>query len=256
MEKKKTGNIKRKIAIENTNFMDSLRKTVFLAFESKKTNLNKLSEESGIPYSTLKTFLYGNAHDINLSNAIKISRALGIGIDELTNAGTIGDEVLESIRMCRNLPERDIYLVRWFIRYLHSENSKICPGKQVVSVMVPELDNNGNLRLTSNYIKEEISIGTNPAYEKIFFGLLLNCDNYMPHFSPDDVLFIANDRSPKPSETVVLRCGKYIFLARQKIEGGIVKFYSIRDGKFRKTIDEIDELVGYVVCSEALNKRI
>lgn len=148
--------------------------------------------------------------------------------------------------MCRNLPENDLYLVRWFIRYLNQINMKNEPNKRYVSVMIMENDNEGNLRLTSNYRKAEITNLEESFRCKIFFGICLNCDNYMPHYCPTDILLIANDRMPKLNENAVIRVGKYIYIAKRKVEKGIAKYYSIRDGKYRIDESGIDELIGYI----------
>ncbi len=37
-----------------------------------------------------------------------------------------------------------------------------------------------------------------------------------------------------------------IFLAKRRCENGIVKYYGVRDDRFRSTEDEIDEIIGYV----------
>ena len=73
----------------------------------------------------------------------------------------------------------------------------------------------------------------------------------MPFYSPYDTLFIANDRPPKPFEHAVIRAGSYLFIAKRKFEKGTTKYYSIRDGKYRLSESDIDELIGYVVCTSS-----
>ena len=36
----------------------------------------------------------------------------------------------------------------------------------------------------------------------------------------------------------------------EKVENGLVKYYSIRDGKFRLNENDIDEVVGYIACKK------
>ena len=68
----------------------------------------------------------------------------------------------------------------------------------------------------------------------------------MPHYSPYDILLIANDRNPQGHEDSLLRIDGCLYIARRKIENGVAKYYSIRDGKFRKNEDDVDEVIGYI----------
>ena len=40
-----------------------------------------------------------------------------------------------------------------------------------------------------------------------------------------------------------------MFLAKRKVENGLVKYYSIRDGKFRLNEDDVDEVIGYIATT-------
>ena len=74
------------------------------------------------------------------------------------------------------------------------------------------------------------------------------CEHYMPIYSPYDIILIANDRQPHPNENSLIRIDGYLYIANRKIENGVAKYYSIRDGKFRINESEIDEHVGYIAC--------
>lgn len=246
MNKEKLKEISMKLVSDRDDFFNSFRKNLFMYVDEKDITMVGIANEAGMPANTLNNFLYGKTRDMNVSNVVKLSRALNISMDELVGAETIPDITKESIQMCRNLPENDLYLVRWFIRYLNQINMKNEPNKRYVSVMIMENDNEGNLRLTSNYRKAEITNLEESFRCKIFFGICLNCDNYMPHYCPTDILLIANDRMPKLNENAVIRVGKYIYIAKRKVEKGIAKYYSIRDGKYRIDESGIDELIGYI----------
>ena len=36
----------------------------------------------------------------------------------------------------------------------------------------------------------------------------------------------------------------------EKVENGLVKYHSIRDGKFRLNEDDVDEVIGYIACKK------
>ena len=75
------------------------------------------------------------------------------------------------------------------------------------------------------------------------------CDHYMPVYSPYETLLIANDRLPMNNENCLIRVKKNVYIAKVKMENDEMKFYSIRDGKFRLNRDEIDEVVGYIATT-------
>lgn len=246
LNKKKLKEIAKCLTANRNDFISAFRQNMYKYLDEDEFTLSNISEEADMPYSTLKTFVYGNAKDANLSNAVKLSRALEVSIDELIGADTIPELSRESLRMCRELPENDLYLVRWFIRYLDSLNKDLEPNERYVSVMLPEQTNNGDFKITSNYEKFDISELSEPLRSKVFIGFRVTSENYMPHYIPGNTILLANDRPPKFNENCVVRVGKFIFITKRVVENGIAKHYSIRDGKYRIDESEIDELIGYI----------
>lgn len=235
-----------KLVSNSDDFFNSFRQNLFMYVDEKDITMAKIAYEANMPVNTLNNFLYGKTRDMNVSNVIKLSKALNVSMDELVGAETIPELTLESIKMCRNLPDNDLYLVRWFIRYLNDLNSKIEPNKRFVSVMRPDETNDGNFKISSNYAKVEITDLKEPLRSKIFIGFDIISDYYMPHYLPGDIMLVANDRPPKFNEHAIVRTGKYLFIVRMVNENGISKYYSIRDGKYRIDAEEVDELIGYV----------
>ena len=228
------------------NYMKSFRKNVDMYVSEKDITLREIAEMADMPFETLKNFLYKDSTDCKLSTAVKLARAFNVSIDELVGAETINDVSRESIAICRNLPDNALYLVRWYIRYIESLNRKNEPHKRYVSIMELECNENGNLKITSNYRHIDITDIGEEYRSKIFFGITMPCDHYMPTYSPYDILLIANDREPYRNENSLLRIDGQLRIAKRKIENGIAKYYSIRDGKFRINEEDVDEVVGYV----------
>ncbi len=252
MEKENLRKISRKLSADKTDYMTVFRENLFTYVDDKDITLTEIADKAGIPLSTLNSFLYGNTSDPKLSTVVKLSRALEISIDELIGAETITDKQRESISICRNLPEHDVYLVRWFIRYLEDLNRNADPNIRTVSVMRLEQTIHGEIKLTSDYHKMDISELDRTYSSKIFFGIILPCDYYMPKYSPLDVLFVANDRNPTILDDCLIRVGNHVFLATRKVEEGVARYYSIRDGKYRLNESEIDELIGYIAYKKPL----
>lgn len=246
LKREKLKKISETLSADRSDFMSAFRNNMYRYINDKEITMSDISKKSDVPMSTLNNFLYGNSQDAKLSNAIKLSRALEVSIDELVGADTIPELTRESVRMCRNLPENDLMLVRWFIRYLDRLNKDLEPNKRYVSVMMPDETNDGNFRITSNYSKVEITYLKEPLRSKIFIGFNIISEYYMPHYIPGDIMLIANDRPPKFNEHAIVRAGKYLFIVRRVVESGTAKYYSIRDGKYRIDADDVDELIGYV----------
>ena len=246
MEKEKLKELSLKLSSDSNDYMSAFRKNLFMYVDEKDITIKEISETADIPFSTLNSFLYGKTNDVKLSTAVKLARALKISIDELVGAETISDISRESIAICRNLPDNALYLIRWYIRYIDSLNKKNEPHRRYVSVMELECNHNGNLKITTNYRHIDITEIGEEYRSKVFFGITMPCEHYMPTYSPYDILLIANDRNAKTNENVLIRTDGNLFLAKRKIENGIAKYYSIRDGKFRLDEDNVDEVIGYI----------
>ena len=108
-----------------------------------------------------------------------------------------------------------------------------------------DCNQNGNLKITTDYKHIDITDIDNEYSYKVFFGITMPCDNYMPAYSPYDILLIANDRQPTSHENSIIRVNGCLFIAKKKNN----EYFSIRDGKFRLNEQEIDEHIGYVACT-------
>lgn len=248
LEKEKLKEISRNLTTNEDDFTSAFRQNLFKYLENKEITLADISSESGIPYATLNGFLYGKTQNVRIDNVVKLAKTFNVSIDELVGADTLHALSKESLAMCRNLPENDLYLVRWFIRYLDGLNKGLEPNKRYVSVMMPKQTNDGNFEVTADYEKIEITNLEEPLRSKIFMGFNIICDHYMPYYSSGDVILIANDRPPRYSEHAVVRAGNYLFIIQRIVENGVAKYYSIRDGKYRIDESEVDELIGYIAC--------
>lgn len=248
MEKKNTRENDRMVTVNNVDFMRKIRENVFLRLDGNELTLRKLSFKSGISYETLRTFLYGNSRDIFLSNVVGISKALGVTIDELIGCETAPGSVEEIVKMCRKMPENDLYLAHWFVRYLSITGCGNKAHRRFIRVMIPTADNDGNLKISLNYRELEVSDLEESVRNKIFFGISIECDNYMPHYAPFDIALICNNRPPRFTEDCLIRIGRFLYIAKRKTNGKTSMYYSIRDGKLRFREDEIDELIGYITA--------
>ena len=113
LTKEKLKEISTHLSADRTDYISAFRKNLFMYIEDKDITIKDISEASGVPFSTLNTFLYGDSKDAKLSTAVKLAHALGVSIDELVGAYTINSITRESLSICRNLPDNELYLIRW-----------------------------------------------------------------------------------------------------------------------------------------------
>lgn len=225
----------------------SMRDNVLAYMDEHNLSINKMAEKAHIPVPTLKRILYVEQNDCKLSTAILLAKAMGITINELTNAGIIDDQVQKNITACRSLPQHSIFLVRWFIKHqLTLHQNPTVQDHKVISVMVPIISNDGLSKASNIFQPLDISSIPDDIKFKVFFGILIKHDSFMPIYSPGDVLLMANDRNPYPKEHVVILIREDIFLAKMRIEDGVKKFYGILDDKYRCDEHDISEILGYV----------
>ena len=254
MQNEKLKKMSLNLCASKHDYMKSFRKNVDMYISEKDITLREVAEIADMPFDTLKNFLYKDSADCKLSTAVKLARAFNVSVDELIGAETINEVSRESIAICRNLPDNALYLIRWYIRYIDSLNKKNEPHRRYVSVMELECNHNGNLKITTNYRHIDITDIGEEYRSKVFFGITMPCEHYMPTYSPYDILLIANDRYPTIFDDSLIRVGNYLYLATRKVENKVVKYYSIRDGKYRLDESDIDELIGYVAFKKSFEK--
>lgn len=247
--------LSKNLVTNNTDFMRSFRHNLLMYVGEKDISIHDIAEEADISFETLKSLIYGDSKDCKLSTAVALAKALGVSVDELVGADTIEPVVKESISITRNLPDNYVHFVRWAIRYYERMLEEKKVSSKAVNVMLPVCSNEGNIVLTNNFEVRDISKIKEFVRPKVFMGIKLPSDAYMPIYAEEDILLIANDRLPMPNENSVIIYGGFMWLAKRRLdvcENGEKRacFYSIRDGKFRVAESDIEELIGYVadVC--------
>ena len=115
MDEKKLKKLSLKLTSNRDDYMSAFRKNVFLYVDQKDITLSEIAEKADIPFSTLRSFLYGNATDCKLSTAVRLARAFNISVDELIGAETIEPETKECVALARNLKEHHRYVIRSFV---------------------------------------------------------------------------------------------------------------------------------------------
>ncbi len=253
MEREKLNKISTMLSSSQENFMTSFRQNLMLYLSTPDMTIKELAEMADIPLSTLNSILYGNSKDCKLSTAISLAKALNVSVDEIVGARTIHEDIREHMAIIRNLPKASVHFIKWSIKHqamIHDSNPK---GKRILSVMEPVCNQNGNIKMTNVYRHIDIPDVDNEIYGKIFLGMKIPCEHYMPIYSPYDVLLIANDRLPLSSEHVLVVIRDCVYIVKRKVEQGVGKLYGIRDDNYIIDESDADEIVGYVAGIYTLN---
>lgn len=250
IEKELVKRISTKLIVDKENFMRSFRWNLGKFIETPEITIKQLSEESGISYATLNSVLYGNSSDVKLSTAISLSKALGISIDELVGAGTMEDKMMESVKICRALPEHSLYLVRYLIRHQGKIYSELGYKQKYISVVKPQLIN--GIIATTNAV-EPMCVDNLPedVKSKAYIGIQIPCDYYMPFYLPGEILLLAADREEQGGERCVVTSngGIYIVVKIHVFENGKIvwKYVPLMSPESILPDGIIDEKIGYVV---------
>ncbi|MBQ9990844.1 MAG: helix-turn-helix transcriptional regulator [Lachnospiraceae bacterium] len=251
MENEKLKKLSLQLVSHHTNPFDNLRENLLIYVAQPNITLKNLSDASSVSIDTLKSLLYGKVTDCKISTAEKLACALGITVSELIGSRSVDSITLKNIANCRQLPEHQLYLVRWFInRQMELAMENKHKGKKIISVIKPSLRNN-SLKMTN--MMEPLCIDHLPETVKanVFLGLKITCDHYMPYFSPYDILLIAADREGLNNELCVVIYYDSIFIARKHIymEEGVsrTEYLGLLDPTFRVSEQDVDSKIGYVV---------
>ena len=232
------------------DYMTSFRHNLFMYINQKNISLADIADAADMSLSTLRSFVYGDSSDCHVSTVVKLARALKISVDELIGCGTISPQTCESLQLVRQLPESFTHFVRWAIQYHYGMINTNQISYRSVEVMTPICSDNGNLTMTNDFDIIDISNLPDETRPKVFMGIRMPCDHYIPHYYEGDILLIANDRSSRRSEHIIVTVGKYMWIVNQRveIENGtkVSNFYSLRDNRRRAGNDDVGLIIGYV----------
>lgn len=112
--------------------------------------------------------------------------------------------------------------------------------------MTPFCNGHGNLKKTEEYERIDISNVGEEVMHKVYFGIKLPCDHYLPHYKENDILLIANDRDAIGKEKTVIMVDDNLIITNRVVEKGVVKYYGLRDNVFRTEQKDFIRVIGYI----------
>lgn len=226
--------------------IDILRKNVDSLMEKHDYTIKELAEKADISFDSLKTFLYDkSAKDCKLSTAIKLAKVFNVTIVELADTGTIDEQTLHLMKIYRELPASSKAFVDWIVDYqkfTHEQHS----NKKIINIMNPICVSNGNLKKSNDYDPLDISEIGSELLHKVFMGIRIPCEHYLPHYLKGDILLIANDRDAIQGENTVIIINGNLMITRRVIENNQVKYYGLRDGIFHSGDADNIYVLGYI----------
>lgn len=252
LDKKSLRKLSKNLVSDPDDYMSAFRKNLYMYIEQKDITLAEVADEADISLSTLRSLLYGDARDCHVSTIVNLARALNVSCDELLGSGTISPQTCESLQLVRQLPESFTHFVRWAIHYHYGKLTSGEVTERSIEVMTPVCCDNGNLKMTNDFDVIDISDIDAAVRPKVFMGVRIPCEHYVPNYFPGDILLIANDRSGKRSEHVLVSVGEYMWIVdrREEIENGakVENFYSVRDNRKRAHGDNVGIVIGYIAA--------
>lgn len=244
MKTEKSTTKKEKSGEKPKNYIDVLRKNLDIIMEERDLTIKELAEMADIGFETFRSFLYDKeAKDCRLSTVVKLSSALNIPIGLLV--GSLDVKAMELLKIYRSLPQSSRSLIDWHINnqaFIHSTHN----NTRIITIMQPVCANNGNLKRTYDYEKFDASILNEELYHKVFFGIKIPCEHFLPHYKENDLLLIANDRDAMKGENTVIIVNDNIVITHRIVENGKAQYYGIRDNVLHATDLDTIQVVGYI----------
>lgn len=231
--------------------MKNFKKSICMHITQADMTIKDLAEISDIPFSTLNSILYKDIKNCMISTAVSLSKALHVSIDELINCETISEEERHILSSVRLLPKHAKQLILWIIKQQVQIYRNNDPQKnKVISVMRPVHKDFGGILPSNDFFPLDISSRSDDVKSKVFLGVELSSENYMPYYSPYDVLLVANDRTASLREhCIVIYYGKLYITRKIHVDCDYL-YIPLCDDRLYMREKELDDMVGYVadVC--------
>lgn len=212
--------------------------------EAKDMSLREFSDKTDIPFETLRSIIYGKTSTCRLDTAVAIAKQLGMTLDEVVGSGLVPQELTDEMKIVKTFSNTEKELLHWYIRKINRRHQKH-PGKEFVTVMTP-VCSEGALKSTNDYSAVETTHLPPAVARTAFFGIEVPCEHYMPHYCKGNILFVASDRRPRPSEHCLINIGTDLFIAIYYEENGQPKLKSIINKRPFKFDITLNDVVGYV----------
>ncbi|MBR3645062.1 MAG: helix-turn-helix domain-containing protein [Lachnospiraceae bacterium] len=212
------------------NLIDYLIFNVNQYLAERHWTLRTLSEQSDIPYESLKKIVNGKIQNPSVVSIIKIANAFECTVDALVSAPNSGwrNVVIEfentdsktelnfDHSILRNLSKRSIQFLNLAAYFeLQLTRKSTSEFKQYISVVVPTNHLHDGMIFDSCNLE---TIDITPYYKEFgslaICGLKITNNSFRPAYLKNDILLIARDRYPNSDEIGVFMSGNKAYLRR------------------------------------------
>ena len=187
---------------------------IYSLLEHRGWSLRTLSEESNIPYETLKKLLSGKIENTSMHNIIKIATALQCPIDYLVN-----ENPLESVSF-ENSPHTNGIWDYFSNIHVSCKNNLPFHSDHYVPILQPHSIAQDFSPMEPALDFLDISHYPVDFRHKVQYGLVICSHIYHPIFYYNDILLLAKDRFPHNGEFAIFINQGNLYLR---------KFYSYSD---------------------------
>lgn len=197
-------------SFETLQFKDFFVCNINRIMYEKGWTIRKLSEESNVPYDTIKKLVSGKINNPRLCNSLKIANALDCSLDYL-----LGREHY-CVRNFKNLPKRAYTLlteIANFESFLVTNNLKY--NSDYIPVLVPS-GRMGDEMIFEGIYTDCVDISAYRAEfgNNIMCGIRITNQSLHPTFLENDILLIARDRHPIYGETGIFLKSPKVYIRK------------------------------------------
>ena len=200
---------------------------IYYLLESKNWSVKTLSDQSNIPYETLKKLLSRKTENTSFHNIMKIALAFKCNLDYLVEPLEHTCDILfspTSVQTC----------------FRHDLRENEC--------IIPLFDSSNTIDIYSQ--ADTLNISQYPDYIKNVakFGIAISSYCYHPLYHPDEILLVGQNRFPYSGETCVFLHKRQIYIRTLHKTGYSIILKSINGVGSDIEIHDFSEwmLIGYI----------
>ena len=205
-----------KLSLTKSEMTANIVSNISSELKARNWSLLRLSEESGVPYDTLKKLLTNRIENPNFRNIAKIAYALNVDINSLSGIAPVTPVESES--------DHSLKLIQYILEIEKSlAITKPFRKNDYIPVFVPlpsyeQIPFYGG-GVAINYLA--IDKYRERFGDKLSFGLRITGNSYHPVYFENDILLVGTNRPPLPGETGLFVNDGYAYIRRFKGGDGI-----------------------------------
>ena len=200
-----------KLSLPNAEITNNIVKKISEEIHKRNWSMLRLSDESGVPYNTIKKLLTYRIENPNFCNIAKISYTLNLNFNYLigiNNFNSNEDEYCHIANLSKLMLELEKSIT---ITKTYRKND-------FIPVYIP-LTNNLNEQFNSDSLAMT-TIAVDGYRErfgfKLSFGIKIRTNTYHPIYYENDIILIGTDRAPLSGETGIFIKEGHLYIRRFK----------------------------------------